>query len=541
MTQDDALNALGLHVRDFVEFFDTTTHTLPIDAFKVLYQKGDLWDPHPPSPYKKKVDPFEKKIVPDDVKRGEIQPTVSQRVNELQPLLKLNRFFPTKPTGKYAGYTPTFCVVLGAYTIPIDGIQKADPRVVANLFFDTYPSACAPPGWTLGKPLDADVHPDAKTALQRTLAEYVVGTRTWTSLASRVYVVEHGATSRIKDLGRDLDRFPCANPLPNIALFKIQESTNPVAVYVRTPFVGPVKDSSKERTAYDALTSAKIDSEESRRALNAAKLALVQASTPPVLLLDVVNVTGPIFTPESPEFKMLLDANWIRTRLDHCFDAIFFVAEQERKQTIVLAMFGQADVFPGKSYETYFQESLLAAMKLHPDVDVHFIGAMAGTIPATFPDVFTAQPDALFVNDMGRYVVGNCNHGDTYSNEYFGGHSAMAFLTVPAINPRIVVRTITSTPRTYPSVPARVEVAPPPPFVVSDQHDYVVVHAATLKELALLGDQRAQAGFVPCGGVLEHEGYHQAFVRLRIDHSTMWRTFEQSNHRIRLREKIEKI
>jgi len=575
-----------------------TMYTLPIIDFKVLYYNKTLatWIPRAPSPYKQivrsnktpqkiNVTPFRpfkprEKTALDDFQFREVPPAeVALRAMIRRP-------------PELADYEPVFCAVLTdrathvKFTIPADGIRRADEASIAALFLQTYTDTCRPPGWTLSQKVsdvdryirdgdtllhDAPIKdPEAlraQLALEKQLAVYAVGTQSWTDMARKVYLV--GSTTDEADLALTR-RLPCKGFNPK-ELQKFGYTTSgfqdaatllpPVGVYVRTPFVGRAQ--ADAAPAHAAVTAAqgvvdaakaakKADatnpdpSPDEIRSLQAAQNALVEALTPPVYSLDVVNVTGPVFEKGTREYKAALAVTdreaWVLRRLEECFDILFFVAEHEHKHALVMPLLGSGkDFVPlglAPTYEEYFTKVLQATMALHPRIKVYFIGQeIPGTRPAKFPDIIDEQSDALFVNDMGpEYVVGNCHFSDPSPNGYFGSHSAMAYLTEPAINAYISVKTLMSTPRDYTRPPpvavpqARQDPFTPPENAPSDY----VVERGTLTELALAGDALVRDGYVPCGTILEHRNtLYQAFVRLRVDPAPLWERFEQKRHRVK--------
>jgi hypothetical protein len=614
-------DALGFHKTQFVRFTDKAgAHTQPIESFAVLYHRktDNAWVPRAPSPYepvqraKSSGRYLGKKFKNDTNPRllGARTPTGEfvQNSERIKAVLA-----PAQVTGVEARlrayivlqgdlreFEPVFCAVLVdrvdrvRYTIPVAGLQRADERHVAELFWTAYASACRPPGWTLrqkvsdadryiryeGKKLRDETYKDpsavlAQAALEKKLADYAVGSLAWNRLSWRVYLVGQGkddadvaVTRRLPGKGgsvSELQRFGYTKSGFQDAPVLLP----PVGVYVRTPFVGRAetraldaarKDVAAAKATVDARIAAKKadatlpdPSGAETRALQLAEQTLVAALTPPVYLLDVVNIAGPVFQAGSREYSTVLDLEpdkreaWIVQRLEQCFDVIFFVAEHENKHAVALKLFGSAPDFVPfgleLSYAAYFAKVLQATMALHPDITVYFEvtppEVMPGTHHVKFPTAVDENRDALFVNDMGPdYVVGNCNFADKSLNGYFGSHSAMAFLTEPAVNTRITVKTITSTPRDYTLPPP-----PPPkpmpledPFTPPDNQpsDYVVEVGGTLEELALRGDARVRDGYVPCGGLLEHEArLHQAFVRLEVAPAPLWLTFTQNRHRVK--------
>jgi len=586
-------NYMSMKKSQFVQFKERgNTHTLPIIDFVVLYKHKttSVWVPRAPSPYTANEKGIDQGI---QVNGQNVKVKTDEKV-ESSDLSKLK--FRTAETALRAmiklpaelrDYTPVFCAVLEdratkvRFTIPEDGLRNADASRVAALFLRAYPEACRPPGWTLRQTTsDADQYirvgdktlreqspkdPEAGRAqivLEKKLADYAVGTSAWTQLAWRVYLVEPTES----DLA--LTRLPCkgfvAKELQRFGYTRsgyedAKTLLPPLGVYVRTPFVGrvPAAPSRAAVTAAQRVVDAAIaaknadatkpgPSPDEIRALQGAQNSLVDALTPPVYKLDVVNITGPVIErkdKKTREYNAMFYINdreaWIRQRLEQCFDIIFFVAEHEHKHAIVMRFFGSGD-FTGfdlpLTYEEYFTQVLQATMRLHPRIKVYFelTPQMPGTLPAKFPDIIDEHSDALFVNDMGpEYVVGNCHFSDPSPNGYFGSHSAMAYLTEPAINIHIGAKTIMSTPRDYTRPPPTAPPAPSVTFASPENapSDYAV-ERGTLGELAMAGDKRVREGFVPCGSVLEHNNtLYQAFVRLHIDPMPLWTTFEKKQQR----------
>jgi len=599
-------DTMNFHPNGFAQFTAETVHTHAIETFKVLFHRGDEWVPHPPTQYIPTTKVESQKGIPQKRSRqihdndakgkkgiGEVEETVQKGVAVLAPKFdqmvrpenkSAQSLRATKLPSALAGFSPVFCAVLRdgetRYVIPADGLQRASEWAIAQLFWAAYPADCRPPGWTVGDAAsDADRYivdgavtlrdatvkdpaaQQAFVALETLLAEYRVGKRSWNQLAWRVY-----------RSGPDLARLPCTTPVSSkLEVFGYTKSgfqtatQPPVAVYARTPFVGLVDQGAvvaarAERKAlqarYEQLLADAIARGVSRtaavtqyasefRLVDAAQLRLVQALTPPVLLIDTLSVAGPTYTAQGPEARAALalplqeQETYVRHRLEQCFDAIFAAASLAHSPAVVLGVFGAApDFIPlgldAPSYETYFAMVLQATMKLFPRIKVFFLDEHApeGAERATFPAIVADQPYALFVNDMGPdTVVGNCNFKDTTRNGVFGSRTALAFLTLPLVNTRIQPKTVPSPLRDYTRPP---KLPDPPkastdPFAIphNQPSDYLVAEGRTLNELAVAGDAHVRNGYVPCGGVSEvPPKFYQAFVRVHLDPLLLWKRFE---------------
>jgi hypothetical protein len=389
------------------------------------------------------------------------------------------------------------------------------------------------------------------------MAKYAVGSTEWNKLSWKVYAVgESGDVSLSRRLPCDKMTSKELSELERFGYTKsgFQESDllSPVSVYVRTPFVGVAKevdetDLKRLQSEFDAkVEKAKTMPREEQvealptsaeeQALLKAKQVRWEAMTPTVSLLDVVNVSGPIFKQGSKEFEAVMAQRereaWVRQRLEKTFDAINYVAEKEEKDLVVMSLFGSApDWVPlglTRGYADYFDEVLRATMKKK----VALVKDLT-----QLKKYLEDYPNALFVNDMGPdYVVGNCNFADKTTNGYFGSRSAMAFLTLPAVNTRITMKVLPPPkPRTYTvAVPAAKREVNKKEFQVPENEpsDYTVATTSTLESMGVEGDELVRQGYVPCGGVIEVENmFHQAFVRIQIDHGPFWETFQSKNHR----------
>lgn len=576
-TVEAYFEAVGFVKTQFVRFRDSAVRVHPIEAFTVLY-KGPQWTPRAPSPYEpllgKKTTPpmfdaFSHRGVENvkDVKEDgsynkfgtvfkEDNIAFAQRLQTMYGAptkeAKLRALVPEK-----RGYEKVLCAVLvdrvenKRYVIPQDGFQRAMESEVADLFLKAYPTPCRPPKWP-----DADKYatdPKVIESLKAAMVKYAVGSTEWNRLSWKVYAVgESGAVSLSRRLPCDKMTDKELSELTRFGYTKsgFQESgelLSPVSVYVRTPFVGVAKkvddaELNRLQAEFDAKVetaktmpreSAVLPTNDEEQALLKAKQARWEAMTPTVSLLDVVNVSGPVLKQGSREFEAVMGDQdreaWIRQRLEKTFDAINYVAEKEEKDVVVMGVFGSAPDWPPlgleKSYADYFDQVMRATMKKK----------VVLVRDATLPQKIEEYPDALFVNDMGPdYVVGNCNFADKTTNGYFGSRSAMAFLTHPAVNPRITVKVLPPVTRTYTAaVPAPKREVSKDEFNVpeNDESDYTVAATSTLESMGVEGDELVRKGYVPCGGVIEVDNvFYQAFVRLQIDHLKFWALFQRENH-----------
>ena len=485
---------------------------------------------------------------------------------------------PVKPTDKIISilpkikdYAPVFCAVLKdrknnvEYLIQSDALRRADVTGVAELFMAAYRPDCRPPGWTLGLPsfkeadLERYIEPLEKDLtqtfgdLRSQLRPYAVDAGRWVDLAKRVYLVGIDLNAEYA-LSR---RLPCKDPvMADLKMFGYEKSgfleapslLAPIAVYVRTPYIGETnhttikqlldeKQRSEEaQNAEMASADASLKTEKAQQIaaqdIQLKRTNLLKALVPPVFEIDVVNVSGPVFEMGSREYNAVMELaqenrkNWIRQRLAHCFELIFFVAKNENKSVVVVEELGSAPNFGDFNLIdcTYNEQVEIVGQQMAKEAEIRLIKKILDD----------DAESVLYVNDMGpEYVVGGCNFKDATPNGRFGSRTAMAFLTVPAINTRIQVKTIAPKEGRVFVEPekASTEVFSVPPNGVAD---YVVEKQPTLKELAIVGDKRVRDGYVPCGAILEHDKlFYQSFVRMEVDYKSLWSEFMQSGHKIK--------